>query len=144
MATNENKLQKTTDSVEKFLDSIEDDGRKADARTLCDMMAKLTGKKADMWGYGIIGFGNYHYKYESGREGDSGVIGFAPRKANLVLYIVNGYDEYGDLLKELGKHKIGKSCLYINHLSDIDMKVLEEMMRDSIAYMKKTYKTDLA
>lgn len=143
MSQAENKFQKIGGSVEDFLNTIADEQRKADAKTLCQLMEKLTNKKPEMWGYSIIGFGNYHYKYESGREGDSGVIGFAPRKDKLVLYIVNGYDDYGPLLQKLGKHLIGKSCLYIKRLSDVDMSVLEEMMRRSIKYMKAKYQTDL-
>lgn len=143
MSSNENKLHKTSESVETFLKAISDEQRRTDAMTLCGVLEKMTGKKPEIWGYGIVGFGNYHYKYESGREGDSSVIGFAPRKQNLVLYIVNGYHDYGPLLQKLGKHKIGKSCLYINRLSDIDMPVLNELMQQSLAHMKKTYQTDL-
>lgn len=143
MSTTENKLQKIKQGVEDFLNSLPDEKQKADAKALCAAMEELTGKKPEMWGYSIVGFGNYHYKYESGREGDAGVIGFAPRKHSLVLYIVDGYDDYGLLLDKLGKHKIGKSCLYINKLSDIDMDVLKEMMKQSIAHLKKKYPTDL-
>jgi hypothetical protein len=143
VANAENKLQKISGSVEEFLDNIADEQQRADAKTLCLLMEKMTGKKPEMWGYSIIGFGNYHYKYESGREGDSGVIGFSPRKNNLVLYIVNGYEDYGPLLEKLGKHSIGKSCLYIKRLSDVDMSVLQEMLKRSIEHMKRTYQTDL-
>ena len=143
MTKTQNKLQKTGESVDKFIDSIADLEQRADTKTICALMEKLTGKKAEMWGYSIIGFGNYHYKYESGREGDVGVIGMAPRKNQIVLYIVNGYDNYGHLLDKLGKYSIGKTCLYIKRLSDIDLKVLEEMMKLSIKYMKSTYQTDL-
>lgn len=139
MAT-ENKTKKTDASVAAFLDAIPDEQRRADAKTIAKLMEKLTGEKPAMWGSSIVGFGSYHYKYESGREGDAGLIGFSPRKAQLVLYIVNGYEEYGPMLKKLGKHSIGKSCLYIKRLSDIDMDVLTQMMKDSIKHMRATYK----
>lgn len=144
MANAENKLQKIGGSVDDFLNSVTDMQQKTDAKTLRKLMEKLTGKKAELWSYGIVGCGNYHYKYDSGREGAAGVVGFSPRKENIVLYIVNGYDDYGPLLDKLGKHKIGKSCLYIKRLSDIDMSVLQELMRRSINYMKEHYVTDLA
>ena len=94
-----------------------------------------------MWGASLIGYGRYHYKYDSGREGDMLITGFSPRKANLVLYIMPGYRDLSDKLARLGKHKIGKSCLYINKLADIDMDVLREIVEDGLAYMKENYDT---
>ena len=89
----------------------------------------------------MVGFGRYHYKYESGREGEYGLAGFSPRKANLVVYVVPGFDEFGDQLAVLGKHKIGKSCLYINKLADVDLAVLERIVADSVAAMRRIYET---
>ena len=94
-----------------------------------------------MWGPTIVGFGRYHYVYESGTEGDSMVVGFSPRKANQVVYLMPGYEELTDMLDRLGKHKIGKSCLYINKLADVDLDVLEEMIAHSVTVMKSTYET---
>lgn len=91
-----------------------------------------------MWGTSIVGFGSYHYKYDSGREGDMPVTGFAPRKQSLTLYIMPGFDAYEDLLSKLGKHKTGKSCLYINKLADVDMDVLRELVKQSVEAMKET------
>ena len=91
-----------------------------------------------MWGTSIVGFGSYHYKYESGREGDMPLIGFSPRKQNLTLYIMPGFDEYGELLEQLGKHKTGKACLYINKTDDVDMEVLGKLVKHSYEHMKET------
>ncbi len=103
-------------------------------------MDKVTGWKAKMWGPSIVGYGKYHYKYDSGREGDSLITGFSPRKQALTVYIMPGFSEYGDLLTKLGKCKTSRSCLYINKLEDVDLKVLEKLIRKSVAYMKKKYK----
>ncbi len=133
------KTQPTKVSVAKFLKSVENPVRREDARTVKKLMDHITGWKAKMWGPSIVGYGQYHYKYASGREGDFFVTGFSPRKANLVVYIMPGYVDYGPLLKKLGKHKIGKSCLYINKLADIDLNVLETLIRRSVSHMKKNY-----
>jgi len=93
------------------------------------MFRRITGFQPRMWGPTIIGYGSYHYKYDSGREGDCNATGFSPRKASLSIYIMPGYHDYADILRRLGKHKIGKACLYVNKLSDIDMDVLEELVR---------------
>jgi len=102
-------------------------------------MERLSGYEAKMWGSSIIGFGEYHYKYESGREGDMCRIGFSPRTQNLTLYMIPGYSEYADELSRLGKHKIGKSCLYIKRLSDVDESVLEEMIIKDLKAMDEKY-----
>lgn len=135
----ENKTKPTTKSVSTFLNSVENKRRKADALVINEMMARITGEKPRMWGPTIVGFGEYHYKYDSGREGDLFLIGFSPRKANLVLYIMPGYGQFDDLMARLGKFKTGKSCLYINKLNDIDMDVLEELISKSVVWMKNKY-----
>lgn len=133
------KTQKTDASVAEFLKSIPDETRRKDCEAVAKMMQKATGAKPRMWGASIVGFGNYHYKYASGREGDWFLAGFSPRKANLTLYIMAGFREYDDLMSRLGKHKTGKSCLYVNTLKDIDMGILEELVKRSVAYMRTTY-----
>jgi hypothetical protein len=136
----EPKTQPTDHSVKTFLNNIDDPQKRADSFAVMHMMEIITGEPAKMWGTGIVGFGTYHYKYESGREGDAGLIGFAPRKNALTIYIVNGYDNYGPLLKKLGKHTTGKVCLYIKKLSDIDLEILRELMNASVTHMKAEYK----
>lgn len=135
----EMKTKATTASVSAFLKAVENPVRRADALVVKDLMSRITGWRPRMWGPSMIGFGQYHYKYDSGREGDLFVTGFSPRKASLVIYIMPGYRDYGPLMAKLGKHKTGKSCLYINKLADVDLKVLETLIRKSIAYMKKKY-----
>ncbi len=135
----ENKTKETRASVSAFLKSVDHDKRREDALTLKTPMDKVTGWKAKMWGPSIVGYGKYHYKYESGREGDSLITGFSPRKQSMVVYIMPGLSEYGDLMAKLGKYKTGRSCLYINKLEDVDMKVLETLIRKSVAFMKKKY-----
>ncbi len=125
------KTQKNTASVKKFIAAVEHSQRREDALTLLQIMTDITNEKPCMWGTSIIGFGSYHYKYASGREGDWMRIGFSPRKASMSLYIMNGFREYNELLGLLGKHKVGKSCLYINKLSDIDMAVLKQLIHHS-------------
>ncbi|MBR9826398.1 MAG: DUF1801 domain-containing protein [Alphaproteobacteria bacterium] len=135
----ETKTRPTTVSPEDFIATVEHKTRRADAETLLEMMKRITGWEAQMWGPSMIGFGSYHYKYESGHEGDFMRTGFSPRKANLVVYIMPGYTDYGEILSRLGKHKMGKSCLYINKLADVDLAVLEELIRAGLADMKKKY-----
>lgn len=135
----ENKTQATNASVPAFLKSVENPKRREDAKTIKALMDKITGWKAKMWGPSIVGYGQYHYRYDSGREGDFMVTGFSPRKQALTVYIMPGFSNYDDLMAKLGKHKTGRSCLYINKLEDVDMKVLEALIRKSIAYMKKKY-----
>ncbi|MFN8675449.1 MAG: DUF1801 domain-containing protein [Thermomicrobiales bacterium] len=117
-------------NVGTFLDGVAHPVRRADGRTVREMMERVTGEPAVMWGPSIIGFGQYHYRYESGREGDMCRIGFSPRSANLALY-VGGFPEYDELLAKLGKHKRATACLYINKLADVDLAVLEEIIRRS-------------
>ena len=135
----ENKTKPTQVSVADFIAAVPNAQRREDAKTVCAMMERLSGDPPVMWGPSIVGFGSYHYKYESGREGDAGRIGFSPRSTSLVLYLVDGYDGKEAQLARLGKHKIGKSCLYINKLADVDSAVLEEMIADSLAYMDEKY-----
>ena len=135
----ENKTKPTEEGVEAFIGSIVDPQRQADCRTLMGLMQRFSGEPPVMWGPSIVGFGRYDYKYESGRSGEFFLVGFSPRKANLTLYIVPGFAEYEPLLGRLGKHSIGKSCLYVKRLADIDMKVLEQMVSLSIEGMRKRY-----
>ena len=137
----ENKTRETDADVGAFLDAVEPDRKREDAKTLCAMMERLSGHPPKMWGASIIGFGSYHYKYDSGREGDFLMTGFSPRKANLALYVGAGREENAEILARLGKHKTGKSCLYVNKLADIDLDVLEELIAADIAYMRETYDT---
>jgi hypothetical protein len=125
----ENKTQPTDTSVEEFLASVEHPKRREDGFELLEMMRNITGKEAVMWGPSIIGFGSYHYKYETGREGDSAAVGFSPRKGNLALYGLTYGPDADRLLAELGKHKTGAACLYVNKLDDVDRDVLAEMIR---------------
>lgn len=136
-----NKTIKNRASVKKFLDGVENDARRQDAWLVHDIMAKASGEPAVMWGTGLVGFGSYHYKYDSGREGDSMRVGFSPRKQNLVLYIMPGFDQYDDLLNKLGKHKTGKSCLYINKLDDVHLPSLRKLVTQSLKAMKQKYPT---
>jgi len=139
MAKNQNKTQETDASVDEYLMQIENDEKRADCFKIREMMERIVGAPAKMWGTAIIGFGNYHYKYESGREGDFMRSGFAARKANIVLYIMAGFSEYEALLEKMGPYKHGKSCLYIKRLSDLDESVLEEIITRSVAYMAEKY-----
>ena len=120
----ENKTQPTEASVKKFIDSISDAQKRADAIAIVDMMKRATKMEPKMWGPSIIGFGSRHYKYESGREGDICLMGFSPRKQNISLYLPGGQTAYSAELKQLGKHETGKGCLYLNKLSDVDETVL--------------------
>ena len=125
----------TDASVEDYLNSVPDEAKRQDSFALLELMEEVTGEKAVMWGDSIVGFGNYHYVYASGREGDWPVTGFAPRKQALTLYIMAGFDQYDELLARLGKHSTGKSCLYIKRLSDVDVDVLRELVAASAAHM---------
>ena len=135
----ENKTQPTTASVDAFIAAAEPPERRADAKIIRTMMERLSGEPATMWGPSIIGFGRYHYRYDSGREGDMARIGFSPRRAELVLYLSDGFPDHAALMARLGKHRTGKSCLYIKRLSDIDLGVLEELVVASIAAMDERY-----
>lgn len=135
----ENKTKPTAVKVEDFISSVTSEQKRADAKKLITLFERLTGEKAVMWGPSIIGFGQYHYKYASGREGDFMITGFSPRKTALTLYIMAGFSKYEEHLKKLGKFKTGKSCLYIKKLEDIDMDVLSEMILDSVQFIKERY-----
>lgn len=129
----QNKTQPQKSDVAAFLDAVEPERRRVDARALDRLFRQVTGYAPVMWGPSIIGYGRYHYRYESGREGDYLATGFSPRKANLVVYIMPGYTDFSRILARLGKHKLGKSCLYLNKLSDVDMDVLAELVRAGLA-----------
>jgi hypothetical protein len=134
----ENKTQKNDASVEDFLNGVENEKRRVDSFKVLELMKEVSGEEPMMWGTSIVGFGSYHYKYASGREGDWLATGFSPRKQNLTLYIMDGFDEYEELLSQLGKHKTGKSCLYINKLEDVDLKVLRKLVKKSVAHVNKS------
>jgi Domain of unknown function (DU1801) len=127
------KTQPTDEDVAAFLAGIEDARKREDSQAICRLMAEETGQAPRMWGTGIVGFGSFHYVYASGREGDWMALGFAPRKASLTLYLMDGFSGYEELLARLGKHSTGKSCLYIKRLSDVDQDVLEEIVTRSVA-----------
>ena len=134
----DNKTQENDLSVTAFLDSVDNDQKREDSYALLELMQEVTGEQPRMWGSTIVGFGKYHYKYASGREGEAMLVGFSPRKQNLTLYIMAGFDEYESLLNDLGKHKTGKACLYIKTLKDIDMITLREMVHRSVEHMRDT------
>lgn len=135
----EQKTKPTEQSVESFLNKIGEEQVRDDCRTLMRLMKKITGSPAKMWGSSIIGFGKYHYKYESGHEGDSCLTGFSPRKQNISIYVMPGYTEHGNFLEQLGKHKAGKGCLYIKKLDDVDMSMLEKLIKQSVEVLRKKY-----
>ena len=129
----DNKTQSTKLSVAALIDALTDEIKRADAKALVKLMQSATGEKPKMWGPSIIGFGSYHYRYESGREGDMPLAGFSPRKAATVLYITTGFSDSEALLAKLGRHTTGKACLYIKKLADVDQKVLETLVVKSVA-----------
>jgi len=133
------KTKKNALSVSKFLNAIADDQRRKDCKAVTKLMRDITGEEPKMWGAAMVGFGSYHYKYASGREGDYFVSGFSPRKQALTIYIMSGFRSHASLLKKLGKHKTAKSCLYIKKLEDIDMRVLEQLITRSVKHMRDTY-----
>ena len=145
MAAAGNKTNENDGDVEAFIASVEHDGRRDDASVLLEIFERVTGLTPKMWGSNIIGFGSYHYKYDSGREGDFLRTGFSPRKANLSIYIMGGYineeakARRDEMLSRLGKHKMAKACLYVTRLKNIDLAVLEELIRDNMAYMEAVY-----
>ena len=141
MAKANNKTQPTAIDPKTFLEAVEPERRRQDGEALLALFDRVTGLKAQMWGPSIIGYGRYHYRYDSGREGSHLITGFSPRKAALSIYIMPGYRDMSEKLERLGKHKIGKSCLYINKLADIDLAVLEEIIADGVAYMRANYET---
>ncbi len=130
------KTKRNEQSVEAFIDGV-DSERQPDCRTILKLMQEITGEKPAMWGPSIVGFGSYHYKYASGREGDWFLTGFSPRKQNLTLYIMPGFAVYAELMSKLGKYKTGKSCLYIKKLDDVDLSTLRELIGQSVAHISK-------
>jgi len=133
------KTRATEVKVADFIAAVPDPVRRADAEIVCTMLQRLTGEEPRMWGPTIIGFGSYRYTYDSGHSGEMCRIGFSPRKAELVLYVLTGKPDQEPLLARLGKHKTGKSCLYVKKLADVDLAVLEEITRIAIAHMDTTY-----
>lgn len=129
------KTKQTEASVEKFLNQVVDETRREDCFQIARMMQEITGSEPKMWGTSIVGFGSYHYKYASGQEGDWPITGFSPRKQDLTLYIMPGFVEHGDLMKQLGKHRTSKSCLYIKRLSDVHVPTLKKLIRQSVKQM---------
>ncbi len=128
-------------SVEDFIKAVPDEAKRTDSIKLLELFKKVTGEEPKMWGTSIIGFGKYHYKSERSRqEGDWPLTGFSPRKQNLSLYIMPGFDDYQDLLKDLGKHKTSVGCLYVNKLADVDLIILEKLVKKSYLDMKEKYK----
>lgn len=123
-----NKTQPTDASVTEFIEAVEHPVRKANTYTVLEIMKRISGEEPIMWGDSLIGFGKYQYKYASGRQGEFFILGVSPRKQNLTIYIMPGYQDYSAYLDRLGKHKIGRCCLYINKLDDVDLAVLEELM----------------
>jgi Domain of unknown function (DU1801) len=124
-------------NVDAFIESIEKENIRQDCVRIMEIMREITQSEPKMWGGSIVGFGNYHYKYASGREGDWFIAGFSPRKQNITMYIIAGFTNYEEILNRLGKYKTGKSCLYINKLSDIDLNVLQELVRASVEHLQQ-------
>jgi len=137
----ENKTTPNDQDVEQFLNSIEDERKRKDSFTILELMKQVTGLEPRMWGSSIVGFGSYHYKYESGREGDMILAGFSPRKQNLTLYNMSGFELYDDLIKKLGKHTTGKGCLYIKRLDDVDLPTLKSLIEESFKHVKQKTNT---
>lgn len=135
----QNKTQPTDQSVKTFIDSLDDQQKIADSYSLLDLMKEVTGCEPKMWGPSIIGFDQYHYKYESGREGNFLKVGFSPRKRELSIYLMCSFENNEDLMSKLGKHRTGKSCLYVKRLEDINMDVLRDLVQESVKYVDKKY-----
>ncbi|MDZ7719787.1 MAG: DUF1801 domain-containing protein [Balneolaceae bacterium] len=135
----ENKTQPTDQPVKSFIDSLDDQQKIADSYSLLELMKEVTGCEPKMWGASIIGFDQYHYKYESGREGDFLKVGFSPRKREMSIYLMCSLDKNKELLSKLGKHRTGKSCLYVKKLDDIDMDVLRNLIEESVKFVDEKY-----
>jgi len=133
------KTQKTRASVSAFLNAIADDQRRADCKAVSKLMQEITGEKPAMWGSAIVGFGTYAYRYATGRTGDWPVAAFSPRKQNLTLYIMAGFDGYPELMAKLGPHSTGKSCLYVKRLSDLHLPTLKKLISQSVRHVRKQY-----
>lgn len=133
------KTKQTDASVDDYLDAIEDPRRRADCAAICALMRKVTKFEPRMWGPSIVGFGSYHYRYKTGHEGDACLAGFSFRKPEIVVYIAEGFESRDELLQQIGRHRTGKVCLYIKRLSDINVGVLEKLVKASVAEMRKRY-----
>lgn len=131
------KTKKTKASVTAFLNKITDEQRRKDCQTVLNLMKQATGEEPKMWGSSIVGFGKYHYRYASGREGEWPIIGFSPRKTDLTLYITPGFEKFESLMAKLGKYKTGKSCLYIKKLDDVEVPVLKKLIATSVEKLAK-------
>ena len=138
------KTKPTNVSVDRFLNQIADETRREDCFKVAKMMQEITGEKPKMWGPSIVGFGSYHYKYASGHEGDWPIAAFSPRKQDLTLYLLPGFTDKGELMQQLGKHRTGKSCLYIKRLSDVHVPTLKKLIRESVKRMKQITKSKAA
>ena len=135
----ENKTKATEESVESYFDSIADPARRKDCEALSNLMSKATKEAPKMWGTSIVGFGSYHYKYESGREGDSCLVGFSSRKGDISIYGLNAAPSHVELTAKLGKYKAGKGCMYIQNLADVDLKILEKLVSDAAKAKHKAH-----
>ena len=136
----QNKTQKTSESVSQFLAAIAEDQKRKDSHTLVELMGEITQSKPHLWGTSILGFSEYHYKYKTGREGDWFLVGFSPRKQSLSLYLMCDLSHNELDFKGLGKYKLGKGCLYVKRLSDINLKVLKKIIEDAIKIIHKKHK----
>src|SRR5438132_13840756 len=135
----ENKTKETGASVDRYVGSIKDESRRKDCETLAKLMSRATNQPPKMWGTSIVGFGSYHYKYESGREGDSCLTGFSSRKGDISIYLTSDFPARDQLLARLGKHKTAKACLYVGKLADVDLKILEKLVANSAAEVKRRH-----
>jgi hypothetical protein len=135
----EQKTKQTDQSVIEFIENVDSPKKREDAYKLLDIFSESTGHEAKMWGPSIIGFGSYHYKYESGHEGDAPLVGFSPRKAKISLYFAPGETKREELLKTFGKHTSGKGCVYINKVADIDVEVLKQLILESVQFLQEKY-----
>jgi Domain of unknown function (DU1801) len=140
----EPKTKPTSQSVKDFLNQISDEERRADCFAVAKIMEEITGEKPKMWGPSIVGFGSYHYKYASGREGDWPEMGFSPRKKDLTLYIMMGFEKHADLMEKLGKHSTSKSCLYIKRLSDVHIPTLKKLIKIGLKDLRTYTKSQAA
>lgn len=137
--TKPNKTRPTKQDARSFIENIDNPTRREDAKAVLELMSRLTGEVPVLWGPSIVGFGSYHYRYDSGREGDYFLTGFSPRKANLVIYVMPGFEPFADLMGRLGRFKTGRSCLYVNKLADLDVAVLEKLLDASVKLVKERY-----
>jgi len=135
----QNQTTETTASVSDFIDTVDNETKRDDSRELVSIITAVTGLEAKMWGPAIVGFGSYHYKYESGREGDAPLVGFSPRANAISLYLAANFPRKEELLPKLGKHKASVACIYIKKLADVDVEILKEMVTESVKYISEVY-----